>query len=284
MGVLDSGHVYTSLWRTYFYSIEFWRRPVFYTLVPLSVFLFFWLWIFFGKAFLLGNFVLYAALHHNFKQFLGISKWYQRINVTYSREANYFFLLLCFISLTGLHFREGARLDFLNLELITLFPNAAILFYVRLLYWLVFFFWLIHEFYSFLKQGKKMAMRFFSIGVPSLLYGLCFLYGQGIEQVLFPLVAAHGVAYIALITRSAKALKMKRIWKNALLWVLATAVFFGLMVFMFSPNRSDLRIATPLQAFLGALFLTPLFCHYIFDSYLWLSTHPDSAKIAKGVS
>ena len=109
-------------------------------------------------------------------------------------------------------------------------------------------------------------------------YGFAFLASRNAAQVLFPLVVSHGLAYLALTDFSLRKIH-PGVYKGLLpaLFVGATALLFGGMEFLL--EDSLLEIGSPTKALTTAILLTPLFCHYYFDMFLWKSTHPHAAKV-----
>jgi hypothetical protein len=279
-GVLDSGHVYTSVWRTYLDKKEFKRRKWTYLLSPLIIFTAFYLISLFDFI-LLGAIVVYATLYHNMRQFYGMSKWYQKVNSSFDKISDYFFYILTVLCFVTVHFRT-------DLQLSEYYPNANRFLYPNLflvkiclfLFFLTLLAWSIYEFHKAYKTGELEWARLLSIAFPVGLYAVSFLHFKTLPTIVFPLVVSHGLSYMVLIHQSArKTAEPEKIISWGLpVTILAVALVFGSLEFYFD----DFEFANPNSGFkplLAALLLTPLFCHYYFDAFLWKSSHPDFHKI-----
>ena len=73
---VDSGHVFVTVLRTYMHREEYESNKV-YIYAPIVIFVTMSLWLMTGGKFI-WDFVVYATLHHNIKQFYGITRWYQK--------------------------------------------------------------------------------------------------------------------------------------------------------------------------------------------------------------
>ncbi|WP_374075802.1 hypothetical protein [Bdellovibrio bacteriovorus] len=271
----DSGHVYTTLWRTYFNADER-RRSKMYLYAPLFFFLLFWAWGYFQVPGL-AAFIIYATIFHNVRQFFGILKWYQRLNNQYHSWVDKFLYFNCFMPLLIAHFRTGPlwNYDYSDQDLFR-YPNADIYNALLVVYLVGIMSWLVCEIVS-LKKHKEWN-RFLSIAFPTVLYGICFLLGRTASEIVFPLVVAHGVSYFGLmslaLSRTQKRFKNLQIGMTV---VLLTALVFGSLEGIFEDHYLDLSSAV--LSPLVAVYLTPLFCHYYFDAFLWKKTHPESKQI-----
>ena len=271
----DSGHVYTTLWRTYLNPEERRRRKA-YWIAPVIFFVLFFSWSYFQIPGL-AAFIIYATIFHNVRQFFGIQKWYQRLNKRFTVWTDRFLYFNCFMPFLIAHFRTGPlwNQDYSEQD-IWRFPNENLYRGLLVVYLLGLTAWLVWEILE-LKKHREWN-RFLSTAFPTALYGSCFLLGKTASEVVFPLVVAHGVSYFALMT-----LALSRTQKRfvnvqiASLVVLLTALIFGSLEGVFEENYLDLSnaVLSPLIA----VYLTPLFCHYYFDAFLWKGTHPESSRI-----
>jgi hypothetical protein len=275
-GFFDSGHVYTTVWRTYFDRTELRRRRWLYGLLPLFVF---------GVSLSLGTYslkilgavVLYATIYHNIRQFYGLSKWYQRLSGHSRPWSDRFLYLLCAGPFFMAHFRPGVAWPkvYLGQDLLV-YRSTAVYSALAALYIFVMIAWALYEWR--LWQQNPEPGRIFSVGFPALLYGLAFVHGRSLSQILFPLVVSHGCTYLVLTAVSMKRIGRIKFPLAAIVGaVLTTALIFGAVDALYGGGLSDSE--SPRMTVWIALFLTPLFCHYIFDGFLWTRRHPDAARI-----
>lgn len=277
----DSGHVYTTFWRTYANAKER-GRTFLYWLVPFLVFWAVALWAFWDVR-TLWSAVIFATVFHNYRQFHGILKWEQKINQDKDPWHARSLLALCFLPFLIFHFRdiqtefvvEGALLHFPDTRLL----NLGILFYlVVLISWAVRVLWQIY-------RGKNIAPVTLAIFTPAFLYALSFLWGRNIAEVLYPLVVAHGFAYMALMSLSLQ--RTQAPWQRGFIWWFgvmgATALFFGVSEARFEewllPRLDPQGLKDFLVPALMGLYLVPLLTHYIYDGWLWKSNHPEARLI-----
>lgn len=278
-GVLDSGHVYTTVWRTYLDKNEFKRRKIVYTLSPFIFFLAFFFMSIFDFV-LLGALVVYATVYHNMRQFYGLTKWYQKINSSFDKKSDFFFYSLTFLSFATLQFRS-------DLNFGEYYPGANKFFYPNFflekifvfLFFLNLLFWVSYEMFKAYRTKVVEWTRILSVAFPVGLYAFSFMHFKTVATVVFPLVVSHGISYMILILYSAQKTKYGGVssWKLPAA-IVSVAAIFGSAEFLLE----DFQIEASFFYFksaLAALILTPLFCHYYFDAFLWKSNHPDFHKI-----
>lgn len=275
MQFFDSGHVYTTFWRTYFNPEER-RRSKMYLYAPLFFFTFFWAWAYFQVPGLVA-FIIYATIFHNVRQFFGIHKWYQRLNNRYHSWADMFLYFNCFMPFLIAHFRTGPlwSYDYSDQDLFR-YPDTDIHNALLVVYFVGVASWSACEILS-LKKNKEWN-RLLSAAFPTVLYGVCFLLGRTAAEVVFPLAVAHGVSYFGLTSLAlSRTQKRFRNLHIGIAVVLLTALVFGSLEGIFEEHYLDLSNA--MLSPLVAACLTPLFCHYYFDAFLWKKTHPESKEV-----
>lgn len=275
-GFLDSGHVYTTLWRTFFHRPERSRLSVYWILPPI-LFLIFTTWIYFGGVFL-AAFVIYSTTFHNIRQFYGISRWYQKLNGRMNIISDYFLYSNCLLPFIVFHFMHLNTSDYLY------YSGEAQVFYPD--FWWEFFFSWVYAFNLMAWAGFEIFAarkgiqwnRVLSVATPSLIYGTSFLLPSSEASTIFPLVMSHGASYFALNSLAMNKTQPRfPTLKSALLVVAITALIFGTLEFILDDAVTN--ITKPENALLGGLFLTPAFCHYIFDMWLWKKSHPESRLV-----
>jgi hypothetical protein len=274
----DSGHVYTTLWRTYLNPVERARTRI-YLYAPIVLFLFFFSWGFLQLPYL-GALVVYATIYHNVRQFFGISKWYQRLNGKFRRYSDYFLYFNCWMPFLIAHFRmDFVWNSYYSPQDIFRWPNEQIFQVLMVIYFAGILAWLGYEI-SIARKHPEWN-RILAIAFPSLLYGIAFIRGRTAMEMIFPLVVAHGVGYFALMSFALNKTQERFFnFRKAVVLILVTALFFGVLEAYY---EDLLDLSTPAvsgtMAFLIAIYLTPLFCHYYFDSFLWKAQHPDAKSI-----
>jgi hypothetical protein len=226
----------------------------------------------------MGSFVAYATIFHNIRQFYGISKWYQRLSGKGRIGSDRFLYLLCAWPLLIAHFRSDIQWNsFYSQQDLLIFPNQILLEFTKNAYVIIFASWLIYERKS-LKDPREHA-RICSMLLPALLYGASFVYGKTMSQILFPLVASHGAAYIGLVSLSLNRIQrpLRVSLLPTILIVVGTALAFGSTETILDGFSEHLNRS--LYSLYIAITLTPLFCHFYFDAFLWRRDHPDANSI-----
>jgi hypothetical protein len=275
-GFLDSGHVYTTVWRTYFHKTER-QRLALYIYLPWLLFFMFFCWVYFDLP-LLGVTIIYVTLFHNVRQFLGISKWYQKLNSRYDRISNFFLYANCILPIVVYHFRHlpGRGDLYYSGEMAFFHPDFTLEAWTTTIYFLNIAAWIAFETISLCRREWN---RLSSVALPTLIYGTSFMLTSNEAAVIFPLVVSHGTSYLALNSMALTRTQKARFSKSAFAvgTVAVTALIFGATEFLFDDYVGD--GSTVLTALVSALFLAPLFCHYIFDAFLWKRSHPESSLI-----
>ena len=227
--------------------------------------------------------MVYATIYHHVRQVYGFSKWYQALNKRPDKISDFFLYALAVVPFAAYHFRSGVVSSYYSDEDLFMFPDLNILKAFIILYAMIVAGWIIYERRTW-KNGKKEINRIMSVGFPALIYGYCFLAGQTLSQVLFPLLFIHGVAYVGILSQTlqrTRALHFKTFYLSLII-VAFTAAVFGLGESWIETNL--IATSNPSSYFtsiLVGLWLTPLFCHYYFDAFIWKRNHRES-KILLG--
>lgn len=279
----DSGHVYTTFWRTYANARERNRTTLYWT-VPVLVFLFVAIWAYFNMIGL-WTFIIFATVFHNYRQFHGILKWEQKINGDKDPWQARFLLALLILPFALFHFRD-IDMEFVLHGAVLHFPNQIILQFGLVAYGVVLAAWVLKVLRSTF-QGTSSAPVTLAVMIPSFLYGISFLVGDTIGEILYPLVVAHGFAYMGLMSLTLKRTEIP--WRKEFAWwlviIIGTAFMFGLLEAQFEdwflPLAEKTSAADFTLAFLMGIYLTPLLSHYIYDGWLWKSNHHEAALIYK---
>jgi hypothetical protein len=181
------------------------------------------------------------------------------------------------------HFRDLDD-DFIIKGALWHWPNQTALSAGLLIYGVVLAVWVARVLISTLK-GQSKAPITLAVLTPAFLYPISFLLGQNLAQYLYPLVVAHGFAYFALMSLSLQRTEVP--WKRQFKWWLAimaaTALIFGGIEASFEdwflPVMTQDTSHSVLVCVALGIYLIPLLTHYVYDGWLWKSSHAEAATI-----
>jgi hypothetical protein len=285
--LIDSGHVYTTAWRTYLRKEERQSHPI-YWVAPLLVLSGVALWVWLRIPYLWA-FVVYATAFHHIRQFYGMLRWYQRLNGRRCAPSAFFLYALTLLPLLLFHVRPPGSIQelvyYTNQDLFFA-PHSELFHAGMALYGLTACAWLVFEL-ALWSRGVHEPNRCFAVLGPALLYAFCFLWGDSIEEVLFPLLLAHGIPYLAIMSLSLTRLNARvfsTMAKVASLMTLTIAVF-GVLEWLYEEHVieiSNAYVDLPVRfgdGFLIMVYLTPLLLHFIFDAYIWTGRHREATVV-----
>jgi hypothetical protein len=279
--LIDSGHVYTTMWRTWLHTDERKSAKLYYILVPLAVAAVFTLWLASGLPYF-WSFVVYATLHHHIRQFYGVTRWYQALNRRASLASGRFLYAFALLPIVAYHFRSGAIDGYYSKHDLFLFPNGFVFKSLVCAWALVVVGWITFEVRTW-KNGHHELNRVLSVAVPAALYAGCFFLGKTLPEVLFPLLFAHGISYFGLMSHSLVLTRKNRFqsFAIALAVILGTSCLFGTLEYFFEDRFLDFdqQTRSVLEAAFIAVYLVPLFCHYIFDARIWKKSHREGSLL-----
>jgi len=279
VGFIESGHVYTTFWRTYFHREER-NSSMIYLVVPLVIFTVFAIWMYFGRVGL-WSFVAYANIFHHIRQYYGFNRWYQGLNRRFAIGSDLFLYALCSLPILAYHFKPGAIGGYYSDHDLLLLPSALIFQVITISYAVTWVAWTFFEIREARASGPEWN-RIISVAVPGVMYGVCFFNGHDVGTILTPLVISHGVAYFGVMGDSLTRTQKSRFptFLRALGVVIATAVVAGGFEFYSEDNWIDFQDAGPGGSFVVALvtgiYLVPLFSHFIFDARIWRRKHREA--------
>ena len=286
VGLAESGHVYTTAWRTYFNRDEL-KSSKLYLWVPLIIFVGFTSWMLMGRKGL-WSFVAYANLFHHIRQYYGFTRWYGKLNGTPDRWSGWFVQALCILPVLGYHFRGDAPTSYYATNDMLVYPNLSLVMFCFSAYMLTLFAWIGIEIQRAHKFGFEIN-RVISIATPALLYGLCFFFGKSLPALLFPLVVSHGFGYFGVMSEGLRKTQPIRFasFKKAALIVFATAVIGGGLEAYGELNwfdfDSDGKSPGLFMSIVMGLYTVPLFSHFFFDAVIWKKKHRE-AKLLFGAA
>ncbi|MBI4346593.1 MAG: hypothetical protein HY553_07040 [Elusimicrobia bacterium] len=285
--VVDTGHVYTTFWRTYFRGEERRSSPMYWA-VPVGIVLIMAPWFALGLPHAWA-FVVYATMYHHFRQYYGMLRWYERLNGRPCRTSQLFLYALTVFPFLLMHLRPDERLRELSLYVqgdVFLRPSPALWTAGLWLLAALWGGWLAFEAALWMK-GTREPNRLLAVLCPSALACLCFLRGSTAATLILPMLVNHGVPYFAVMTLSLRRLDPRR-YRSAgftALLIVASAAAFGFGEWLYETNAIEVsnryqaeRIGAGQSLLLG-LYLVPLFCHYVFDAFLWTGRHREAKTV-----
>lgn len=249
---IDGGHVYTTLWRAH--SRAHWALFV-------GVLVLCWAWLSTAAPYFWSALLYFTAFHH-VRQIYGFSRWYQALNQVRVPSSDNWLYLLLILPIVAFHFKPGAVIPFFEPGSAQLFPHPGLYRLVCGLTGLSLLGWISFEVRRW-QRGAREINRILSVGLPSLLQVACFLWAKNPAQVLWPLLAMHGVAYIALMSQT---LSVRGIGRMGVLRAVAAVlltVALGGIFHAFMDGKS------PTASLLGALVGAPSVWHYLVDGWIW---------------
>ncbi|OQW51587.1 MAG: hypothetical protein A4S09_10185 [Proteobacteria bacterium SG_bin7] len=227
----------------------------------------------------------YFTIYHNYRQFYGFTKWYEKLNQRKCFYSGTLVQLLCLIPFFLFHFRSGVALGYMTDRDFLVIPNRDIFHWGSCFYVLTLLVWIVLEIDLLVRKSVFEANRVLSIFVPSILYGYGFLKGHVFVDIVFPLLIAHAISYFAVMALSLRRLKpTKYTFMKALGIVVITAFVFGSSDYIFetlslSPYTDYVKDSTVWGALAISVLVTPVICHYVFDAWIWRYSHPRSKVI-----
>ncbi|MBT7609054.1 MAG: hypothetical protein HN576_04820 [Bacteriovoracaceae bacterium] len=282
--IIDSGHVYTTLWRTYFNKDER-SQDKRYLYVPIGIFVVIFSWHSLQLPYL-WSFLFYTTIYHHLRQYYGVLKWYEKKSQSFSIYSGRILYVLCALPMIASHFRSNLTMHFYTANDFLSYPDPFLLLVTGSLHFILFFIWLGYELYCY-KNKTFNKNRFFALLIPITLYSLVSYLAKDTAEVLMPLIIAHGIPYIAMMTIAMKRGQSDQYksYKKIIILLVSTAIFFGCLEFSFERYGIDLDdkyiLISPKtwESLLVGLYLIPVLCHFYFDSIIWRRNHRESDQI-----
>lgn len=288
---VDSGHAYSTVWRTYFRSEER-RSSAVYWAVPLGIVAVMTAWFASGIPHA-WKFVLYLTMFHHFRQYYGMLRWYERLNARTCRASGLFLYGLAILPFALLHVRPEPRLSLItyySAENLFIADAPAVWSAGLKVYAALWCAWLAFE-ARLWARGVREPNRLLAVFAPSALAAYCFLYGTDVATLVLPMVFNHGVPYYAVLSLSLNRLDPERYRTLAwtVLLIVASGAVFGAVANMLSiltlslPRDYTVQPVRLWEAAALAAYLIPRFGHYLLDAYIWTGRHRE-AKVVYGLS
>jgi hypothetical protein len=282
-GLLDSGHVYTTIWRFIFGS----EKPsLFIIAIPVLIFCGLALWLYFQIPYFWA-FIVYSTLFHHIRQYFGITKWYQKINNQFSKMQGYFVYILTIVPIILYHLRSDIVGYYYTEGSMFLYANS-IAFMIGLGVYLLCVLWYIgFEIYRY-KQGLFSLPSFLSVIGAALLYAVSAFAFTDVVLTLSFLILGHTIPYLTLMILSVERTAKKKVYANtivAIVIIFSTALLFGgfesiveSSVYIVAFDYLVVQLGL-FQSILISLFITPLMTHFAYDAIVWTRKNKDMKQI-----
>jgi hypothetical protein len=281
--LLDMGHAYATLFRTYFRKKEF-KRSKIYIYAPVFFLVLMCAWAYSGLPFF-WRFMLYATFIHHVRQNFGLYMWYSKLEGVRPRYEKLHIHLMALIPFILFHFR-GTEYEALY-HFSEFIPGEASP-YIRILiggYTIYFFYNMVSMFLRMTRKevGSGLALSFI---YPACLNYVCFLMLNHSYQVYMPLLAFHAVSYLALMSHSMDKLHEGKTPLIKIWGLLMTIVIFFVSIEYFITDYFEV-FSIPTQSgnfklsLVMALAVLPNLMHFFLDSVIWKKENPDFQMILK---
>jgi hypothetical protein len=278
--IIDTGHVYTTAWRTYFYRIEL-KRTKLYLYIPILLILIFSGWHF-AQIPYIWNFVFYATIYHYIRQNYGILKWYEKKNNSFHHFTGKIIYATSLIPLAAMHFRSNFNPQYYSESDFFFFPSEFLFNICVGLQVLTISYW----FYCEYRTKKWELNRVLFITANTIMYSTGFFNFLPATLLLACFVMAHGLPYIFLMATSLRKTQLRFHWsfKKLSTFLLFFAFVLGGGEYLFEEaflevNNNYLQKQDIVMSLLCGLYLIPLFSHFIFDALIWKKSHPEAIEI-----
>lgn len=280
--LLDAGHAYATLLRTYFRKSEL-NRSKFYFYGPVVVIIVMFSWSYLGIPFL-WRFLLYSTFYHHMKQNYGLFMWYSKLEGFKPSREKIDVYLMAILPFILFHFRDiqyQALYHDSELPLVAGFESISILIGLYSLYF----------FYNMFLMYKKMLNKevgtalALSYILPASLNYICFLVFKHSYQVYMPLLAFHAISYLSMISLSMEKLnpvkgQAIKIWGT----IIFIVVFFVSIEYTVTDYFDVFSSPANLQGNMAlslvvAFTVLPNLMHFMIDGIIWKRENPDFQSI-----
>jgi hypothetical protein len=271
--LFDNGHVYSTLWRTYFNRSERELRSMYYVLAPILIFM---ALAAVARAPHGGKIIFFfigvIQIWHYLRQSHGISRWYQKKNNIFRPSSEYFLYALCSLPVLSMGIKR-----YFSWDRSELFPvsSSDVRLVVLFLYFAILCIWIAYEI-AIWRRGRELN-RVLGIAGPIALFGMTYT-GAGFVYYSFALVVSHALPYFAMTHFALKKTGSPHVASpmrtaTCLLVPLAIAVVtYSLVTF---GQKTTFELLKPF----AVLHATAFCCHVLFDGFLWKRSHPEATLI-----
>ena len=270
--VLDNGHVYMTYSRVF---REYSEDKVFFITVPILIFFVFFMWLSNDVPYF-WSFVVYATFFHFARQIYGINRWYMKKDGMSSKIHDFIIYAIVILPILSMHFNPYFTVMFYT-------PNDFYTYKSEMLYNLVIdvnilivVAWVLVELIDYRKTKEINLYRVIFVFSNIILFGAVGYFARTAEEVIVPVMMAHGFQYLVLSTKTENKLHNISAKKIAAILLFLATVFGGLDTYfqsLFDMSNSYLFNYTELDKVLLSLLLVPLFSHYIYDMRIWKKSY-----------
>lgn len=281
--LLDAGHAYATLLRTYFRKSEL-KRSKFYIYAPIIVIAVMFSWSYLGIPFL-WRFLLYSTFYHHLKQNYGLFMWYSKLDgIKASTKDKWDVYLMALLPFALFHFREIEYQALYHSSEFFSFGESDTIKILIALYTVYFFFNMFTMYRKMVRKevGTGLALSYI---LPACLNYICFLIFKHSYQVYMPLLAFHAISYLSMISLSMEKLNPVKV-SSLKIWgtIIFIVVFFVTIEYtvtdyfeVFS-SPADLR-GNSILSLIVAFTVLPNLMHFMIDGIIWKRENPDFQTI-----
>lgn len=281
--VFDTGHRYTTAFRTYFHKEELEGKPR-YVIAPLIVYSSVFFWAYMGVPYF-WSVIVYMTFYHHIRQYYGVYRWYAKLDDYKVKNDDWHLYAVIVIPFLLFHLRSVEYQSLYDYSEILFFPNDTIFKYAVISY-TVYFACILFVMTRKLLHKNIGTGTYLAFVYPGVLHYICFLFFNHSYQILIPVLGIHGLTYLFIINKSVHRIKPVpqnpyKVW----IYILGLVfIFAGLEYLMM--DHTDIFKGKIMQGniflcSLVALYLLPNILHYYYDGFLWKKEHRDFAKIMK---
>lgn len=281
--LLDMGHAYATLFRTYFRKQEF-KRSRIYIYSPVVILIAMCSWAYFGLPYF-WRFMLYATFMHHVRQNFGLYMWYSKLEGHNPGKDKLHIHLMAIIPFILFHFRDTQYEALYHASEFSPVVDLPYLQILIALYTIYFFYQMVRMFNQLRRKevGQGLALSFI---YPASLNYVCFLTLNHSFQVYMPLLAFHAISYLALMSHSVDKLNEKKVSMTKIWGLLMGIVVFFVSIEYFITDYFEVFTVPSWSGNLKlsvimALAVLPNLMHFYLDSVIWKKGNPDFQLILK---
>lgn len=276
---LDSGHAYTTIFRTVLHENKDYRLVKYYWILGL-VFLLLLLWQFLKVPYLFSM-VVYFTFFHYMRQNFGILKWYELKNQQLLKGSSCFLYLSNLVPFIGFHFRENLRIHYYTGTDLFVYPDQKLFLLFSGLHLATFGCFL---FYAYSRRISLSSLTFILSNY--LVYGVLLVQSISAIVAVSVIVFSHGMGYLAIMQEGLTKTQPKR-FRNLFFTTLILFVFvmvvgpseYFIEEKFLNISNDYLLMNQPFQNLIISLYLLPTLAHYIFDAMIWKRNHLEARLI-----
>ena len=281
--ILDIGHAYSTLLRTYFGKDKS-QKPVW---VPILFILSVFFYCYNGLPYF-WTFIIFYTFFHHMRQNYGLFKWYSYLNNYKNKWDGLHIHLLAIIPFAIFYMREIDYVPLYHFSEYHSFNLGGYLKYFIISYTVYFLLICSSMLFKLHKQTITEAICL-SFIYPSALNFACFMFFKNSNQAYIPLLVLHATTYLSLINFSEKRLK-KEEYKLTKTWgkIILIISFFGTIEYLVTDYFDIFVDSISMKgnatiSLIASISVLPNLMHYYLDGKIWKKDDPDFKKIISSV-